>query len=163
MNFVKIKCDDLKTIEELSVFAGAIVKEAFDPLIGEEQNDYMINMFQSKDSIRDQIMHGYLYYIVYENNKRIGFLAFYDKADGLYLSKFYLKKEYRGKGYSRRMFEFVCENARAHGFNEITLNVNRNNPAKLIYEKFGMKVIIEEKNDIGNGFFMGDYVYGIQI
>jgi len=36
--------------------------------------------------------------------------------------------------------------------------VNRNNVAKDFYEKFGFIVIKEEDLDIGNGYFMNDYV-----
>ena len=81
----------------------------------------------------------------------------------MYLSKLYLYKEERGKGYSRQMLDFVIRNARDIGLTFIELNVNRNNSAIYAYEKLGFKVIRTEKNDIGSGFFMDDYVYGLQI
>ena len=163
MEFVKVESGDRETISELSLFASAIVKEVFDPIIGEAQNDYMIQMFQSEQSIEKQLQQGYQYYNVFEQGEKIGFLAFYGKQYNLYLSKFYLEKHFRGKGYAREMFAFVCAQAGKMGYHAITLNVNRDNTAKYVYEKLGMKVIKEEKNDIGNGFYMDDYVYGIQI
>ena len=81
----------------------------------------------------------------------------------MYLSKLYLYKDERGKGYSRQMLDFVIRNARNIGLTSIELNVNRNNSAIYAYEKLGFKVIRAEKNDIGAGFFMDDYVYGLQI
>lgn len=40
----------------------------------------------------------------------------------------------------------------------LELNVNRQNKARIFYEKFGF-VIVEEKDiPIGNGYFMNDYV-----
>ncbi len=36
----------------------------------------------------------------------IGFLAYYPREGALYLSKFYLYKDMRGKGFSRIMLDF---------------------------------------------------------
>jgi ribosomal protein S18 acetylase RimI-like enzyme len=44
------------------------------------------------------------------------------------------------------------------GATSLLLNVNRNNPTKGFYEKLGFTVIKEEDIDIGNGYFMNDYV-----
>jgi len=44
------------------------------------------------------------------------------------------------------------------GASSLQLNVNRNNNAKVFYEKIGFAVIKEEDIDIGNGYLMNDYV-----
>ena len=49
---------DIEKTEELSRLASAIVREHYDPILGTEQNDYMIEKFQSPDAIRDQIRSG---------------------------------------------------------------------------------------------------------
>jgi RimJ/RimL family protein N-acetyltransferase len=46
--------------------------------------------------------------------------------------------------------------------NRIELNVNKNNQSKYIYEKLGFKILRAEKIDIGNGFYMDDYVYYLE-
>ena len=38
------------------------------------------------------------------------------------------------------------------------LNVNRRNKAKQFYEHLGFTIISEEDIDIGQGYFMNDYV-----
>ena len=153
--------DDAKEVTEMSQMATAILREHYDPIIGKEQNDYMLKMFQTEEAIRDQISHGYRYYFVREDEKDLGFFAFYPKEDCLYLSKLYLYKDQRGKGFSRQILEMLKTQAKELGLNRIELNVNRNNPSVKIYEKLGFTVAREEKNDIGNGFFMDDYVYAI--
>lgn len=163
MEFEKLSLTDKNAIKEMSAMATEIVREHFDPIIGKAQNDYMIEKFQTEDAIRDQLEHGYQYYFVYDAGGRIGFLAFYPRENAMYLSKLYLYKEKRGKGYSRQMLDFVVENARKTGLSSIELNVNRNNSAIYAYEKLGFKVIRTEKNDIGAGYFMDDYVYSLQI
>ena len=95
----------------LSKTAAEIVREHFDPIIGTEQNDYMIAMFQSVPAITEQFETGYRYYFVLRDEKIIGFLAFYPKGDIMYLSKFYLYKEERGKGYAKEMLAFVIQEA----------------------------------------------------
>ena len=163
MNFVQLMPYDENGIKEMSRMATAIVREHFDPIIGKEQNDYMIQKFQTADAIKEQLEHGYQYYFVSDEKRRIGFLAFYPRENTMYLSKLYLYKEERGKGYSRQMLDFVIRNAQDIGLTFIELNVNRNNSAIYAYEKLGFKVVRTEKNDIGSGFFMDDYVYGLQI
>lgn len=43
------------------------------------------------------------------------------------------------------------------------LNVNKKNPAAAVYRHMGFQLLREEKNDIGNGFYMDDYVFLYQI
>ena len=163
MDFEQLMPYDENGIKEMSKMATAIVREHYDPIIGKEQNDYMIQKFQTADAIKEQLEHGYQYYFVSDKRRRIGFFAFYPRENAMYLSKLYLYKDERGKGYSRQMLDFVISNARNIGLTSIELNVNRNNSAIYAYEKLGFKVIRAEKNDIGAGFFMDDYVYGLQI
>jgi len=163
MDFKQLVPFDENGITQMSRMATEIVREHFDPIIGKEQNDYMIQKFQTVDAIKEQLENSYQYYFVSDEGRRIGFLAFYPKGNAMCLSKLYLYKEDRGKGYSRKMLDFVIKNARNAGFTSIELNVYRNNSAIYAYEKLGFKVIRTEKNDIGAGFFMDDYVYSLQI
>ena len=152
---------DDNEISEMSKMATEILREYYDPIIGKEQNDYMLELFQSEDAIRDQLAHGYRYYFVRENDTNLGFFAFYPREGALYLSKLYLYKEQRGKGYSRQILEMLKAQAKELDLNRIELNVNKNNPTKHIYERLGFTVARAEKNDIGNGFYMDDYVYAL--
>ena len=159
--FVPVALQDEKKVRELSALASAIVKEHYDPLLGSEQNDYMIQMFQSVPAIKKQLENGYRYDLVcLRNGKDIGFVEYYPKdADEMYISKFYLHKDYRGKGISRKMLEFVIGECRKQGLHQITLNVNKYNDAILAYEKLGFTRLRSEVNDIGHGYVMDDYVY----
>ncbi len=164
MNYEKISASDTNAIEELSDMSTEIVKEHFDSIIGVVQNEYMIGRFQSVQSITEQLEHGYQYYFVRDiEGKKVGFLAFYPRGSELYLSKFYLYKVQRRKGFSRDMLQFVIQRAKENGLSSISLNVNKNNSAVMAYEKLGFIKIREEKNDIGNGFFMDDFVYNYLI
>lgn len=164
MVFEKVELTDQNSIVVLSALATKIVREHFDPIIGKAQNDYMLQKFQTADAITEQLRQGYEYYFVCDEQKQhIGFLAFYPRQQELYLSKFYLEKEQRGNGYAKAMLQFVIECAQKAGLNTIVLNVNRDNTAIYAYEHLGFQKIGEEKNDIGEGFYMDDYVFAYHI
>lgn len=161
MEFREIGTDE--EIARMSALATMIVKEHFDPLVGPEQNDYMISLFQTPGAIRGQISHGYRYFFVVEDDREIGFIAFYPSGEALYLSKFYLVRQERGKGHSRRMLSFIASEARRLGLSAIELNVNKDNDAVEAYRKLGFKAIRREVNDIGRGFVMDDIVFRLDI
>lgn len=163
MTFEQLRLSDESGIREMSDMATAIVREHFDPLIGKEQNDYMLALFQSRDAIRRQLENGYRYYFVRLEGRNVGFVAFYPKGDSMYLSKFYLYRSQRGNGYSRRMMDFVIREARRESLTGIELNVNKGNSACRAYEHLGFRIIRSEKNDIGQGFYMDDYVYRLDL
>ena len=159
MVFERLCPDDREGIAEMSAVASAIVREHYDPILGVEQNDYMLEKFQSPGAIAEQLDHGYEYYFVGDKSRRLGFAAFYPRGDAMYLSKLYLYKEERGKGYSRLILDFVRDKAAQAGLSAVELNVNRFNPSIAVYEHLGMRRVRAEKNDIGGGWYMDDYVY----
>ena len=159
MIFERLDPADAAGISEMSAVASAIVREHYDPILGTEQNDYMLEKFQSPEAIKEQLDHGYNYYFVGDKAHRLGFAAFYRRGDAMYLSKLYLYKEERGKGYSRLILDFIKDKAREEGLSAIELNVNRFNPSIAVYEHLGMRRIRAEKKDIGSGYYMDDYVY----
>ena len=134
--------------------------QAYDHQAMDRSNDYMLEKFQSVPALRSQLESGYRYFFACTDaGERIGFLAFYPRGNELYLSKFYLQKDWRGRGLAWEMLRFVLESARALGLGAVELNVNRDNDAARAYERMGFVRVREEKNDIGAGFCMDDFVY----
>ena len=161
--FEELHVSDESKINEMSQLATTIVKEYYDPILGRAHNDYMLEKFQSAPAIKEQLLNGYSYYFVKNGDKKIGFVAICNREHALFLSKFYLCKEERGKGFARPMLAFVSQKARERGYNVITLNVNRFNNTVEIYKKLGFKIIGEEKVDIGGGYYMDDYVCALEL
>src|SRR5690625_6205924 len=93
MKYLEIKESDYRLIKELSELASKIVKEHYDPIVGEVQNEYMIKKFQSASSIKEQLSQNYRYFFVLnKEGKRVGINAIYPRKTYLYLSKINLKK-----------------------------------------------------------------------
>lgn len=159
------KAETTDDIALTALLAHEIWNQHFVPLIGQAQVDYMLENFQSEKAMTEQIEKGYEYYHFVLDGEVIGYLAVCPEKDNtLFLSKLYLKKEYRGRGFARKAFEFIKEIAKNNGNKMIWLTVNKHNNGTIaVYKKFGMKIIRSQVTDIGNGFVMDDYVFGYDI
>jgi ribosomal protein S18 acetylase RimI-like enzyme len=162
--FISVKLSDEENIQALSKLAAAVVKEHYDPIIGAEQNDYMIERFQSVEALKNQIENGHSLFIISNDGKYIGYVAFYPKKGKLYLDKFYIQKDERKNGYGRKAMDFVKKSAVDMGYDAVFLNVNKYNTNSIeIYKHFGFEVVRAEKNPIGCGYYMDDFVLEIKI
>ena len=62
------------------------------------------------------------------------------------------------------MVDRVLCDVREFGAHKLRLNVNiHNTPAINFYEKYGFHKAYDEDIDIGNGFFMNDHVYELEV
>ena len=138
--------------------AREIWNEYFTAIIGKAQVDYMLDKFQSKKAITEQLENGFLYFLIKDNNEAIGYIGVLPKEKKLFLSKLYVRSAERGKGYGREAIRFLEELAIKKGVNRISLTVNKNNSATIeAYKKLGFEVRGHVIQDIGNGFVMDDY------
>ena len=77
----------------------------------------------------------------------------------MFLSKLYLQKAHRGKGYASRAVEFLEGICKQESLSAIWLTVNRYNYDTIeVYKKKGFTVIREQVADIGGGYVMDDYI-----
>ncbi len=154
-----IRVDTEEQTEEVEKLANEIWREHYIPIIGERQVEYMLKNFQSKKAIQEQLNNCYNYYLIYEENKNIGYAAIQFRRDELFLSKIYIKSSERGKGYAKKTIQFIEETAKNNNLKKITLTVNKNNSNTIkVYEKIGFKIVEPIVMDIGGGFIMDDYL-----
>ncbi|MCR5120835.1 MAG: GNAT family N-acetyltransferase [Ruminococcus sp.] len=163
-------------LEALSRLADEIWHECYADIITDKQIDYMIDKYQSAAAMKAQIEdEGYHYFVLeidgvpsgYFGLQKLGDTGDIYAADGIrtmFLSKFYLRRELRGKGFGSQMFREIKRFTRKNGCELIKLTVNRNNVHAInVYKHIGMRVIDEKVTDIGEGFVMDDYIFGIMI
>jgi diamine N-acetyltransferase len=149
---------DNNQIEIVEALADEIWREHFTAIIGKEQVDYMLEKFQSKHAIAEQINNGVQYFFICSNKEHVGYMAAQPKGNQLFLSKFYILAAQRGKGLGRKAITFIEKLAIEKAAGKISLTVNRYNSAAIeVYKKLGF--VIEESivQDIGEGFVMDDY------
>lgn len=128
-------------------------------IIPAAQIDYMLNMMYSEESLLRQMKEKHEFIIVNDGITPIGFASFSLLEKGVYkLHKLYLLPQSQGKGAGKFVITEIIKAMIRKGGTALQLNVNRNNKAKDFYEKLGFVIIKEEDIEIGNGFFMNDYV-----
>jgi ribosomal protein S18 acetylase RimI-like enzyme len=151
-----LKNPDYSQIEAL---AHKIWREHYIPILGKAQVDYMLVKYQSVVAIEKQIADGFEYFILNFDENPVGYVAIKLESEALFLSKFYVLKEFRGKKIGKSTMLFVEEKAKTYQSKTIRLTVNTNNTIAInAYEKLGFKNVGASITDIGNGFVMDDYL-----
>lgn len=158
MNYLNVKTDE--EINQLATLASSIWHEYWTIILSAEQIDYMVEKFQSYNAIKKQLENDrYIYNIMEDNENIIGYFGVSLKEDYLFLSKLYIKKDFRGLGCGKQAFNKIKQLALQYNKKSIQLTVNKNNINTIkAYEKWGFKIINAVVTDIGNGFVMDDYI-----
>lgn len=154
---VELKPVTTEELDLLMPLVREIWTEVFTPIIGSDQVDYMLANYQSKENIQEELKKGAQYLLIYYKNKPVGYTAYENKPEYLYLSKLYLHQSTRGKGLSSQVFNWYENLAKGR---KLHLNVNQGNERAIaVYEHRGFEKIGERYVDIGQGFVMDDFIY----
>jgi len=156
MTIRKASSADASLIRDM---AYEIWPETYSQILSKDQLEYMLGLFYNEQKLKTEIEQGVEFILVYEDVQPAGFASFSKTEPEVYkLHKIYVLPSQQGKGTGRFIIDEVIKAIKQVGAMALQLNVNRNNNAKLFYEKLGFVVIREEDIDIGNGYFMNDYV-----
>lgn len=146
-------------VESVVNLGNEIWKEHYSPIIGKDQVEYMLEKFQSTEAINNQLEEGYLYFLLMLNNDEIGYLSIQPRENLLFLSKVYLLKSFRGRGFFTSVLLFIENLAADLKVDKIQLTVNKHNSKTIsAYQAKGFTNIKSAVFDIGNGFVMDDYI-----
>ncbi len=158
MNYINVKTDE--QIENFTKLASEIWHEYWPCLLSNEQIDYMVEKFQSYEAVKNQLQNEhYIYNILEENGNFTGYFGVCIKENYLFLSKLYIKKDFRHKGYGKIAFDKIKLIAKEQNKTSIQLTVNKHNTNTIkAYDKWGFKTIDAVVTDIGKGFVMDDYI-----
>jgi N-acetylglutamate synthase-like GNAT family acetyltransferase len=128
-------------------------------ILSQEQIDYMLSWMYSFETLQKQMQEGHQFYIAELSNTTLGFAGMSRESNTKFkLHKLYVVPTTQKTGAGKALLQQVIEFARDNGGTQLILQVNRHNNAKVFYEKQGFTVLEEVKLDIGNGFFMDDYI-----
>jgi diamine N-acetyltransferase len=157
---VKIREARLEDIPLIHQLAHATWPAAYSHILTDDQLQYMLENIYSYPSLEKQMIgHAHDFIILDYNKAPHGFASFSEINPGRYkLHKLYVLPSSQGKGFGKTLLDEVIHSARSSSATSLILNVNRHNKARFFYEKLGFDVIGEEDIDIGQGFFMNDYV-----
>ena len=140
-------------------------------IISQEQIDFMLDWMYSDASLADQFAKGHQFYIANLNGDDIGFCSVSNEGfeneltekevsnnTSHKLNKLYVLPTSQGTGSGKALLNKAIEVAKAEGSVCLFLQVNKHNNAYTFYLKNGFEKEQEFKFDIGNGFYMDDYV-----
>ncbi len=133
--------------------------QTYAPILSRQQIDYMLEMMYSEYSLQQQMLEGSQFIIVYDEKEPVGFAAYQETIAGTWkLHKIYVLGNQQGKGTGRFVIDHISNEIGRKGATALQLQVNRNNKARQFYEKIGFTVIDQVDFDIGNGYFMNDFI-----
>lgn len=154
----KAKEDDLPIIRAI---AEKTWPTAYGDIISQEQIAFMLEKMYNKGALLEQLLQGHHFIVASELKEDVGFAGFSVidlETHTFKLHKLYVLPKMHGKGVGKILMNEVVSQITAQAGKYLQLNVNRANKAKDFYLKAGFKIKETVDLDIGNGFYMNDYV-----
>jgi ribosomal protein S18 acetylase RimI-like enzyme len=159
-------------LQEIHDMAEIVFRHTYRDILSAEQMEYMMEWMYSLPNLRRQIEDGHVYHVAYDGERPCGYVSVQpERQDGAAMPLYHLQKIYvlpteQGMGLGRILFQTAADFVRSEAPclpARIELNVNRNNSAVGFYKHLGMKIMRQGDFPIGNGFYMNDYIMGLEI
>lgn len=162
-----IKTATTEDIPVIRAMATVTFPDTYKEILSPEQIDYMMEWMYSEESLhRQMVEEGHVYYIVYKDNLPAGYLSIQPEGEDIYhLQKLYILPHYQGMHLGEQLFKQAIAAIRELHPSpcQMRLNVNRHNKALTFYQRMGMVKVDEGDFPIGNGYYMNDYIMGMDI
>jgi GNAT superfamily N-acetyltransferase len=162
-----VQIHELPIIQQL---AHQIWPIAYRDMISKEQMDYMLEWMYSIPSLQQQVEEGHHFFLASdEANNSLGFSSFSliasepNSVPVYKLHKLYVHPHLHAKGIGKAMLMHIIAIVEKTSNGQLILNVNRSNKAVYFYQKMGFTILEEVDNEIGNGFYMNDFVMGKEL
>lgn len=159
MEIIKAEIAHIEIIQKL---AHEIWPTAFKNILKPEQINYMLEMMYSLNALKIQMtekQHQFL--LLKENENYLGFAAFeinFGNKSETKIHKLYVLPNFHGKGLGKKLMTEIEKIALKYQNTSLVLNVNRFNKAIQFYGALGFLITKEENIDIGNNYWMEDFV-----
>ena len=157
LTVTKATSADIPLIRKLTF---EIWPKTYSDVISKKQIDYMLEIMYNPATLQKQIEEdGCTFIIVYDDKEPVAFASYNETEPQLWkLNKIYILSSQQGKGTGKFIINYIVDEIKAKQAKALQLQVNRENKAKDFYERLGFKIIKTADFDIGNGYFMNDYV-----
>ncbi len=156
----KVSKEHIDTIRELAFATWPI---AYEKILQKEQLQYMLEkLYNNQELLRLMNEEHHQFIIAYEKDEPIAFASYSQKKSThpsiYHLHKLYIHPLHQKTGIGKMLVDYMAREIKLSGASRFRLNVNRFNQAIQFYHKLGFIILHEENVDIGNGYFMEDYV-----
>ncbi len=165
---ITISKADINDCPAIQSVADITFPATYADILDDGQLKYMMDWMYSITNLHKQMLEeGHIYYIAWENETTpVGYVSIQQEGEHLFhLQKIYVLPDQQGKKIGQLLFKQAIQAIKEIHPTPCTmeLNVNRNNKALSFYEKMGMKKVREGDFPIGNGYYMNDYIMGMEI
>ena len=148
--------NDIALIRELTF---KVWPQTYAAILSSAQINYMLVMMYSEASLKKQMEEDCQFVIIYNDNEPVGFASYQETEPQIFkLHKIYVLPSQQGKGTGKFLLDHIIKEIKTKNAKALQLQVNRYNKARNFYENLGFTVLYEVDFDIGNGYFMNDYV-----
>jgi len=151
----------------INKIAAKVFPATYKQILTQDQIDYMFSMMYSPENILKQMNEeGHVYFIGYKDEVPCGYFSVEQQdTDLFHLQKIYVSPSFQGYGVGRFLMTKAIEYIKSIHPAPCTmeLNVNRHNKAFHFYELMGLKVVRQGDFPVGNGYYMNDYIMGMEI
>lgn len=154
---MRIEKADIKDLDRIINLAEQTWFVTYAKILSIKQSNFMFSKMYNKDALIENYNSGSEFYIISQNID-LGFMELVSKNNVLKISKIYVLQGNQKKGIGRGLINHAIKIAQSKTKSKVTLNVNRNNSAKLFYLKNNFTITKEVDIEIGNGYLMEDYV-----
>ncbi len=158
---IDLRIASYKDLPIIQLIAEQTWPDTYGDFISGVQLRYMLDKMYAQEELLEQIEHGHTFILAEEAEKPLGFAAFSslpEKAYTFKLHKLYVLPGMHGKGIGKKLLEEVKKQVAAAQGTSLLLNVNRQNKALEFYQSQGFQIKETVDIEIGNGFFMNDYI-----
>ena len=158
MEIRQLEKDELSVVQEL---AYRIWPSTYSEILSQEQMLYMLNWMYSIETLEKSTESDHHFFDIFDGNQAVGFLDVElncPEPNGMKLQKIYVLPEKQGLGLGKTLLNFAIDFGKKQGMRHLSLQVNRYNKAVDFYLHAGFEIIDEQDFDIGNGYFMNDFV-----
>ena len=160
----KATTNDIHLIHEM---AWVVFPHTYKEILTPEQIDYMMEWMYSEDSLHKQMEEdGHIYYLAFKGDEPAGYLSIQPEGEHVFhLQKIYVLPSFQGMKLGKQLFEQAIKAIKElHPAPcQMRLNVNRQNKALAFYERMGMVKVDEGDFPIGNGYYMNDFIMGMDM
>ena len=161
---ITINLEDVGTVYKLTE---NIWRKNFPTFISTEQTEYMLQKFKSIDKIKEKLTSNDINnFFILHTKKIVGYFSYGFDADNNFMRfyEMYILPDFQHQGIGTTVFNYVKSELRSNGHKYLNSFVNINNlPSINACKKAGFKIVKSVKIDIGNGYFMNDHLFKLEI
>ena len=155
---IEIRKATLNDIPTITKLAEEIWWPTYAKVISAEQIYFMLGEMYSAKALTTQMENGHGFLILTVDEIAKGYASFSKQDETTYkLQKLYLHPDQQGKRVGKMLIDFVEQEVKNLGAEQIILNVNRGNNAQVFYLKAGYHVL-EEVDIPYHQYVLNDYV-----